>query len=65
MALFGAEGGRRGWDFTGDELDVRRKESSFHIHLILIPLTEDPCLIQKGGSLGSVMIRKPIWGGVQ
>jgi hypothetical protein len=37
--------GQRGCTFIGDELDVRHKVSSIHIHLILIPLTEDSCLI--------------------
>jgi hypothetical protein len=45
------ERGHRGWIFIGNELDVRHKESSIHIHLILIPLTEDSCLIQIGETL--------------
>jgi hypothetical protein len=51
--------GVTGLGFVGDELDVRRKESSTHTLLVLLLLIEDSCLVQKGGNLGSVTIRKP------
>jgi hypothetical protein len=59
------KGGHRGWVFIGDELNVRRKESSIHTLLILIPLTEDSFLVRKGGNHGLVTIQKSIWDGVR
>jgi hypothetical protein len=46
--------GHRGWVFIWDDLDVRRKESSIKILLVLIPLTKILCLVLQGGNLGSV-----------
>jgi hypothetical protein len=39
---------------------VRCKESSIKILLVLIPLTEILCLVQKGENLGSITIRMSI-----
>jgi hypothetical protein len=52
-ASLGASKGSQGAVSIGDELSVRHKESSIQILLVWIPLIEDWCLVQKGGSFFS------------